>query len=264
VWKCVSVSVLNRIPYNIEGMRIRLNGLSFSFLSFLLIVALATGGQVSAQSNPPSGSSAASPSSSTSTSSTKKSTKAAAAAGFRLDPGAVKNGVYRNSGFVFACKIPAGWVLRTDEMNSRQDNAREDDPGNTGAKGSGHVLFATFSRPPEARGADVNSSIVIAAESVSEYPGLKEAAQYFGPVTEIAQARGLEVANEPYEFAIGTKNLVRGDFQENVGTRIMMQSTLVMLARGYVVSFTFIAGTEDEMEESIGGLSFGAGKTGAH
>jgi hypothetical protein len=36
----------------------------------------------------------------------------------------------------------------------------------------------------------------------------------------------------------------------------MRQSTLVMLSRGYVVSFTFIGGTEDEVEELIGGLSF--------
>ena len=50
--------------------------------------------------------------------------------------------------------------------------------------GCGRVLLAAFSRPPEARGEDVNSSILIAAESVAAYPGLKDAAQYFGPVAE--------------------------------------------------------------------------------
>jgi len=40
---------------------------------------------------------------------------------------------------------------------------------------------------------------------------------------------------------------------------VMRQSTLVMLARGYAVSFTFIGGTEDEVEELMVGLSFGAG-----
>jgi hypothetical protein len=106
---------------------------------------------------------------------------------------------------------------------------------------------------------------VIAVENVSAYPGLKEAAQYFGPVTEIAEDRGFDIANEPYEFAIGTKNLVRGDFQEDIGKRVLMQSTLAMLARGYVVSFTFIGGTEDEIEELIGGLNFAGGpKASAH
>jgi hypothetical protein len=39
----------------------------------------------------------------------------------------------------------------------------------------------------------------------------------------------------------------------------MRQSTLVMLVRGWAVSITFIGGTENEVEESIGGLSFVVG-----
>jgi hypothetical protein len=105
----------------------------------------------------------------------------------------------------------------------------------------------------------VNGSIVIAAESAAAYPGLKLAAQYFGPVTEVAKAQGFEVEEEPYEFAVGTRTVVRADFQKNVGTRVMRQSTLVVLAHGYAVSFTFIGGTEDEVEEWVGELSFVAG-----
>jgi hypothetical protein len=102
----------------------------------------------------------------------------------------------------------------------------------------------------------VNSSILIAAESAASYPGLKEAAQYFGPVTEIAEAQGFKIVNEPYEFVMGTRTVARGDFQKNVGTRVMRQSTLAVLARGYVLSFTFIGGTEDEVEELVEGVSF--------
>jgi hypothetical protein len=36
----------------------------------------------------------------------------------------------------------------------------------------------------------------------------------------------------------------------------MRQSTLVVLAQGFAVSFTFIGGTEDEVEELVQGLSF--------
>jgi hypothetical protein len=185
----------------------------------------------------------------------------------RLDAGSVSNGVYRNPGFGFTCKIPAGWVLRTQEMNAPNNEDAETDPGqaaNALAKG-GRVLLAAFSRPPEARGEDVNSSILIAAESVEAYPGLKEAAQYFGPVTEVAKARGLELIEDPYELEIGTKTVVRGDFQRDVGTRVMRQSTLVVLGHGYLLSLTFIGGTEDEVEELVQGLGFGAGaKTPAH
>ena len=177
-----------------------------------------------------------------------------------LDAGSVSAGVYRNAAFGFVCKIPPGWVLRTEELNAQQDggaNAASADTATDSGK-AGRVMLAAFSRPPEARAEDVNASILIAAESASEYPGLKEAAQYFEPVIEAAKSQGLEIDDEPYEFAVGTKKLVRGDFQKDVGTRVMRQSTLVMLARGYVVSFTFIGGTEDEVEELIQGLSFGA------
>lgn len=202
-----------------------------------------------------------------SSSSTRHARKPAPVEVPQLDSGAVSNGLYRNVGFGFACKIPAGWVLRTEEMNAREDepaapakNSATKPVNSTpaGPAERGRVLLAAFSRPPEARAEDVNSSILIAAESAEAYPGLKEAAQYFGPVTEVARAQGFEVVNDPYEFVQGTKTLVRGDFQKDVGTRVMWQSTLVLLARGYVVSLTFIGGTEDEVEELIEGLSFGA------
>jgi len=203
---------------------------------------------------------AQSSSSASSSSSSKPFTKSASSSNSPLDSGAVSNSVYRNSGLGVTCKIPAQWVLRTEEMNARDDEGAKADRSKIAGDGkAGRVLLAAFSRPPEARAEDINSSILIAAESVAAYPGLKDAAQYFGPVTEVAQAQGFEVVEEPYEFLVGTRTLVRGDFQKDVGSRVMRQSTLVVLARGWAVSFTFIGGTEDEVEELVQGLSFGAG-----
>jgi hypothetical protein len=227
-------------------------------------------------------------SSSTSSRLPQKNRKPASRAESPLDPGVVSNGAYRNAALGLACKIPLGWVLRTEELNAREENtdaSTAPDPGNQGSaedpakgtepqrtrsstKGSeggrvtkdfdGRVLLAAFSRPPDAMAEDVNSSILIAAESVAAYPGLKGAAQYFGPLSEVAKAQGFKVVNEPYDFLAGTKMVARGDFQKDVGSRVMRQSTLVMLARRYVVSFTFIGGTEEETEELIQGLSFEA------
>ena len=187
-----------------------------------------------------------------------------------IGAGTVANGVYRNPALGLSCKVPTGWVLRTEEMNSREEGdagnqaeSGSSPPGTQGAAGEnqgGRVLLAAFSRPPEARGEDVNASIVIAAEPTTTYPGLKEAAQYFGPVTEIAKAQGFTVDEEPYEMQVGTKVVVRGDFHKDVGSRVMRQSTLVFLARGYAVSITVIGGTEDEVEELIDGVKFGAVK----
>jgi hypothetical protein len=172
-----------------------------------------------------------------------------------LDSGSVSKGVYRNPTFGFTCKIPDGWVLRTAEMNQQEDEDEKEDAGKKSST-AGRVLLAAFSRPPDARAEDVNGSILIAAESAASYPGLTDAAQYFGPLTEVAKGRGFEIDDDPYEFELGAKTMARGDFQKNVGTRVMRQSTLVTLSHGYLVSFTFIWGTEDEVEELVQGLSF--------
>jgi hypothetical protein len=190
-----------------------------------------------------------------------------------LDAGTVTNGIYRNRALGMSCKVPPGWVLRTDEMNARDEDAPTAESSDKSraaldrtAEGGcphtcGKVLLAAFSRPPDAHGEDVNASILIAAESVEAYPGLKEAVQYFDPLTEVAKAQGFTVDEEPYEMALGSKVLVRSDFHKDVGTRVMRQSTLAWLARGYAVSITVIGGTEDEVEELIDGVEFAGGKS---
>jgi hypothetical protein len=180
-----------------------------------------------------------------------------------LDSGAVTNGVYHNKSLALSCKIPPGWVLRTDELNAHQkqeEEKKEEEtqtkPATPASSAGAKVLLAAFSRPPEARAEDVNSSILIAAESATSYPGLTEAAQYFFPLTEVAKAQGFTPDEDPYEIAVGTKTLPRADFHKDVGTRVMHQSTLAMLAHGYAISITVIGGTDDEVEDLIDGLSF--------
>jgi hypothetical protein len=203
-----------------------------------------------------------------STSSSSKHTKGSSA---RLvadvDAGTIVDGVYRNRALGLSCKVPAGWVLRTLEMNARDElesgadaSEQKSLPQRTQRatdEERGRVLLAAFSRPPDAKGEDVNASIVIAVEKVATYPGLKEAVQYFGPLTEVAKAQGFNVDEEPYEMEIGTKVVVRGDFHKDVGTRVMRQSTLAFLAQGYAVSITVIGGTEDGVEELVDGVGFG-------
>ena len=208
---------------------------------------------------------------SSSSSTSKHTKKAATQTESTIDAGSIANSVYRNKSLALSCKIPDGWVLRTEEMNAGADNSPEkaekspenspekpekkDSPDPAPSAGA-KVLLAVFSRPPEARAEDVNSSILIAAEPTASYPGLKEAAQYFGPLTEVAKAQGFTMDEDPYAIAIGTRTLVRSDFHKDVGTRVMHQSTLAMLSHGYAVSITIISGTEDDVEELIDGLTF--------
>lgn len=162
-----------------------------------------------------------------------------------IDPGTIRGGTYRNSSFGFSYKLPFGWVDRTHEMSNPADDAAKE-----------MVLLATFERPPEAKGDTVNSAVVIAAEAASRYPGLQNAEHYFGPLTELTKSKDFTVVNPPYDFFVGTKPLVRGDFSKNLGKLTMRQTTLVVTDKGYVVSFTFIGGTEDEVDGLVEKLSF--------
>lgn len=187
------------------------------------------------------------------TASTQQTTKSAVPQpATSADSGVVANGVYHNSALRFSYKIPFGWVNRTEEMSEDSDDSSS---GSSDSK-KPTLLLAVFERPPESTGDSVNSAVVIAAEPTSSYPGLRSAEQYFGPLTELVKAKGLSVINEPYDFPVGTMQLVRGDFSKPVGKLTMRQSTLVMIEKGYVVSFTFIGGSEDEVDEVVGYLSF--------
>jgi hypothetical protein len=169
------------------------------------------------------------------------------------EPGALSDGVYRNPYFGFSYKLPYGWVDRTREM-------QDDSPDASNDASKSLLLLAIFERPPEATGETINSAVMTAAERLSAYSSLKTAADYFGQITELATAKGFHAENDPHDFSLGTTHLVRGDFSKARGTLPMRQSSLVMVEKGYAISFTFIGGSEDEISELIEKLSFGAKK----
>lgn len=154
--------------------------------------------------------------------------------------GALHGDSYSNPYFGFSYRLPYGWVDRTKEVGEG-DNQPE----------RAQVLLAFFEHPPEAVTKNVNSAVVITAENAAVYKGLKTAADYFPSVTEAAAGRGFKAVQDPYEFQLGTKHLVRGDFSAQRGKQAIFQSTLVTLRRGYVISFTLIGGSEDEVNELI-------------
>ena len=168
--------------------------------------------------------------------------------------------LYRNPAFAFRFQIPYGWVDRTKEMQEGSE------------AGKAEVLLAIFERPPEAAGDTINSAVVIASESTASYPGLKRAEDYLGPLTELATAKGFKPEGEPYALEVESRQLLRADFSKPLSGKTssvetsddkltMRQCTLVLLAKGQIVSFTFIAGGEDELDDLMDGLHFGAAKS---
>jgi hypothetical protein len=175
----------------------------------------------------------------------KQSLAKPAPSGASLDVGEIVNGVYRNAGMGFTYRVPYGWVDRTAEMRGASTDPEK-----------ANVLLAIFERPPEATGNTVNSSVVFAFETASSYPGLKSAAQYFGPLSELTTAKGFEPVNEPYEFPVDAKPIVRRDFIKQRGSVGMHQSTLAWLTKGDIVSFTFIGASDEEVQGLLEWLKF--------
>ena len=158
--------------------------------------------------------------------------------------------LYRNSTFAFRFQIPYGWVDRTKEMQEGNE------------AGKAEVLLAIFERPPQATGDTINSAVVIASESTASYPGLKKAEDYLAPLTELATSKGFKADGEPYALQVESRQLLRTDFAKPLSDKLIMrQCTLVMLAKGQIVSFTFIAATEDELDDLMDGLHFSPAKS---
>ncbi len=155
--------------------------------------------------------------------------------------------LYRNSTFGFRYQIPYGWVDRTQKMKEGNE------------AGKSELLLAVFERPPEATGDTINSAVVFAAESAAAYPGLKNPEDYLGPLTELATAKGFKPEGDPYPLDVESRHLLRADFIKPLSDKVTMrQCTLVLLAKGQIVSFTFIAGSEDELDDLMDGLHFTA------
>ena len=159
--------------------------------------------------------------------------------------------LFHNAAFGFRYQIPYGWVNRTKEMQE-------------GNEAKAEVLLAIFERPPEAAGDTINSAVVIAAESAASYPGLKKAEDYLGPLAELTTAKGFKADGEPYALEVESRQLLRADFVKTISEKLTMhQCTLILLAKGQIVSFTFIAGSEEELDDLMDGLHFGVAKPSA-
>jgi hypothetical protein len=163
-------------------------------------------------------------------------------------PGSGASGnVYHDQAFGFSYKLPFGWVDRTADMQDDSADAFKS-----------RVLLAVFERPPQATGDTINSAVVIVEEPLPA--GMQSADDYFESLTDLTTAKGFQAANDSREFAMGSTKLVRGDFTKPRGTLTMHQTSLVLVQRSYAVSFTFIGGSEDEVNELIEKLSFGSRK----
>ena len=90
---------------------------------------------------------------------------------------------------------------------------------------------------------------------------MKTAADYFGPLTELATAKGFQSGRRAARsFPLGATTTGTREISAKRADTHVRQTSLVMSGEGYEVSFTFIGGSEDEINELIEKLSFAARK----
>jgi hypothetical protein len=159
-------------------------------------------------------------------------------------------------------RVPFEWVDRTDEMQpgtgGAASSATDSKPPTASGTGHAETLLAIFERPPGVSGEGVDSTVIIATESLADYPQVKKAADYIGPLAEIAEQHGLKMDGDAYGFPVGRKQLVRADFIAGSDKTAVRQTSLVTIEKGYIVSFTFVSASDDEIDNLIEGLSFRA------
>ncbi len=158
----------------------------------------------------------------------------------------------------FTYKVPFGWVDRTKEVqqSAPAPSKSPQAPDETAGEETGRTLLAVFERPPGTSGESANSAVIIAVEYRAAYPQVKTAADYFGPLADVAEQRGLKMDGDPYSFSIGSKQVVRGDFNGDDKKTPLRQTSLVLLDDGYLLSFTFLASSDDEIDSLIENLTF--------
>jgi hypothetical protein len=160
--------------------------------------------------------------------------------------------IFANTAIGFRFQIPYGWVDRTKEMQAGTE------------PGKSELLLAVFQRPPEISGDTINSAVVIASESASSYTSLKKVEDYLDPLTEVTTSKGFKTEGEASTLEVESRHLLRADFTKALGEQLSMrQCTLALLWKGQIVSFTFIAGNEDDLNDLMDGLHFGTAKSPA-
>lgn len=168
----------------------------------------------------------------------------------------------------FTYKVPFGWVQRTEDMqesaSSPSSSPSSPDKGTPGQPNppTGKTLLAAFERPPGIPGDVVDSAVIIVVESRSAYPQVKTAADYFGPLADVAGQRGVKMVGDPYSFRMGTRQVVRGDFAGGSDNMPIRQTSLVVLEKEHILSFTFVASSEDDVDALLENLTFTPGSKG--
>lgn len=151
------------------------------------------------------------------------------------DQGVVNGSTYNENFFNLTCSIPEGWTVKTSDM--RTGLAKPE---------SSFLLLSAFSRTGVLPG-QVNSSLTITAENLTDYPEVKSAEDYLALLGATINDKGFTVLNPPAEIEVGGVTFVRADFQKEEGEKTVYQASMVAIRKGYALAITAISGSDEEL-----------------
>lgn len=151
------------------------------------------------------------------------------------DQGTVTNSSYSEKFFNLRYTTPQGWVVKTPEMSHGLPEADK------------AILLLSVFGPGTPSSTAVIPSVTISAESLSLYPQMKTAQDYFDSLSDLVQGKGFSVLNEPAEIQIGGVTFLRGDFQKEEGDITTYQASMVAIRKGYILLITAISGDDEQL-----------------
>ncbi len=167
------------------------------------------------------------------------------------DEGTVKDDTYTSDYFNFTYTFPEHLELDEQFMEGRED-----------VSGQAVVLLAAYgpSAQPGRR-----EGVVISADRLDAAPAADWASVYFQSIGKLLAAQDAQRVGPTREYDFDGHKFYRADFQRG-GDSPGVQSVLVTLRRGYVLSFDFAAVTAaecDQLIQSLNSLHFAALKSPA-
>jgi hypothetical protein len=166
-----------------------------------------------------------------------------------FDPGAFSRDVYTNNFFGFRYQAPRGWTAHGEETNKEimavgKSLVDQNTPtGKVIADRSSertHQLLTLFQYPlgtPEVE----NQLVQILAEDVRFAPGIRNGKEYLLNVKRVLKAMKTspEFDDEPKEVTYGGQKMYRADITTKLPTKVVYQSVIATVSKGYAISFAF-------------------------
>ena len=156
------------------------------------------------------------------------------------DAGHFSDGVYVNSYFRLAYTLGGGWYLNEDLMKGRI------------SRFSGNYLLLAADRHT---GKPMRERVLLVADDASQYKPRLSPVEYVTKMGKaLIQHPGMELVRNSYQVEHAGKTFARMDYKESYGSGSVSRAFAATEVNGYLLSWTFVANSPQELNELVDSL----------